>query len=61
MPFNLQEMDLAANQPDRWPPFLDVMDRSRAPMDNEIALVLTTVEGRMVINISDVESYGSER
>ena len=30
-------------------------------MDDEIALVLTTVEGRVVINISDVESYGSER
>ena len=30
-------------------------------MDDEIALVSATVEGRMVINFSDVESYGSER
>ena len=59
-PFNLQEMDLAANQPDRRPPSPDGMDRSRAPVDDEIALVLATVEGRMVINVSDVESYGSK-
>ena len=37
------------------------MDRSRAPVDDEIALVSATMEGRMVINISDFESYGSER
>ena len=37
------------------------MDRSRALVDDEIALVSATVEGRMVINVSDVESYGSER
>ena len=61
VPFNLQEMDLAANQPDRRPPSLDAMDRSRAPVDDKIALVSATVEGRMVINVSDVESYGSER
>ena len=61
VPFYLQEMDLAANQSNRWPPFPDAMDRSRAPVDDEIALVLATVEGRMVINVSDVESYGSER
>ena len=54
-------MDLAANQLDRRPPSLDAMDGSYALVDNEIALVSATVEGRMVINISDVESYGSER
>ena len=54
-------MDLAANQPDRRPPSPDSMDRSRSPVDDEIALVSATVEGRMVINVSDVESYGSER
>ena len=30
-------------------------------MDNGIALVATFVEGKVVINISDVESYNSER
>ena len=61
MPFNLQEMDLAANQPDRRPPSPNAMDRSCAPVDDEITLVPATVEGRVVINVSDVESYGSER
>ena len=61
VPFNSQEMDLAANQSDRRPPSPDAMDRSCAPVDDEIALVSATVEGRMVINVSDVESYGSER
>ena len=61
VPFNSQGMDLAANQRDRWPPSPDAMDRSCAPVDDEIALVLASVEGRMVINVSDVESYGSER
>ena len=28
--FNLQEMDIVAQQPDRWPPSPNVMDRSRA-------------------------------
>ena len=36
------------------------MDRSRAPVANEIALVAAFVEGKVIINISDVESYGSE-
>ena len=54
-------MDLAANQPDRLPPSLDAMDKSDAPVDDEIALVPATVEGRMVINVSDVKSYDSER
>ena len=57
MPFNLQGMDLVANQPDRRPPSPDAMDRSHAPVDDEIALVPATVEGRIVINISDVESF----
>ena len=61
MPFNLQGMDLAANQPYRRPPSSDAMDRSDAPVDDEIALVPTTVEGRMVINVSDIESYDLER
>ena len=30
-------------------------------MDDEIALVPTSMEGRVVINVSDVESYGLER
>ena len=59
--FNLQDMDIEAQQPDRRPPSLDVMDRSRALVDDGIALVAAFVEGRVVINISDVESYGSER
>ena len=54
-------MDLAANQPDRRPPSPDAIDRSDAPVDDEITLVPATVEGRMVINVSDVESYGLER
>ena len=61
VPFNLQEMDLAANQHDKRPPSLDAMDKSRAPIDDEIALVSATVEGRMVIKVSDIESYGSEQ
>ena len=35
------------------------MDRSNAPVDEEIALVTALVEGRIVINVSDVESYGT--
>ena len=58
VPFNSQEMDLAANQLDRRPPSPDGMDRSHAPVNDEIALVSAIVEGRMVINVSDVESYG---
>ena len=61
VPFNLQEMDLVANQPNRRPPSPDAMDRSHAPVDDEIALVLAIVEGRIVINVSDVESYDLEQ
>ena len=51
MPFNSQGMDLAVNQPNRQPPSPDAMDRSRALVDDEIALVSAIVEGRMVINL----------
>ena len=54
-------MDLAANQPDTRPPSPDAVDKSRAPVDNEIALVPAIVEGKMVVNVSDIESYGLER
>ena len=60
MTFNLQEMHIEAQQPDRRAPSPDAMDRSRAPVDNEIVLVAASVEGKMVINISDIDSYGSE-
>ena len=52
-------MDAAANQPVRLLPSPDAMDKSNAPMVKEIALVTALVEGRIVINISDVESYGT--
>ena len=54
VPFNSQGMDLAANQPDRRPPSPDAMDRSDDPVDDEIALVPATMEGRIYINVSDV-------
>ena len=59
--FNSQGMDVAANQPVRVPPSPDAMDRSNAPVDEEIAVVTAPVEGRIVINVSDVESYGTGR
>ena len=59
--FNLQEMDIATQQPNRRPLSLDAMDRSCTPMDDEIALVPASVERRVVISVSDVESYDSER
>ena len=37
------------------------MDRSNAPVDEEIAAVMAPVEGRIIINVSDVESYGTGR
>ena len=58
--FNLQEMDIEAQQPNRWPPSPDVMDKSCDPVDDEIALVAASMKGTVVINVSDVESYGSE-
>ena len=54
-------MDLEANQPIRLPPSPDAMDRSNAPVDEEVAVVTAPVEGRIVINVSDVESYGTGR
>ena len=59
--FNLQEMDIEAQQPDRQPPSPDVMDRSSTHVDDKIALVAASVEGKVVININDIESYGLER
>ena len=52
-------MDVAANQPVRLPPSPDAMDRSNAPVDEVIALVTAPMEGKIVINVSDVESYGT--
>ena len=59
--FNLQGMDVATNQPVRLPPSPDAMDRSNAPVDEEIVVVTALVEGRIVININDVESYCTGR
>ena len=59
VPFNSQEMDVAANQPVRLPPSPDAMDRSNALVDKGIAAMTAPVEGRIVINVSDVESYGT--
>ena len=60
--FNSQGMDVEANQPIRLPPSPNAMDRSNAPVDEEIAVVTALVEGpRIVINVSDVESYGTGR
>ena len=53
-------MDVEANQPVRLPPSPDAMDTSNAPMDEEVAVVTALVEGRIVINVSDVESYGTK-
>ena len=61
VPFNSQGMDLVANQPVRLPPSSNAMDRSDAPVYDDIALVTVPVEGRIVTNISDVESYDSGR
>ena len=61
VPFNYQGMDLAANQPNRRPPSPDVMDRSHAPVNDEIALVPAPGEGKIYINVSDVESFDTSR
>ena len=61
MIFNLQGMDVAANEPVRLPPSPDAMDRSDAPVDKEVEVVTAPVEGRIVINVSDVESFDSKR
>ena len=54
-------MDVAANQPIRLPSSPDAMDRSNALVDKEIAVVTAPVECRIVINVNDVESYGTGR
>ena len=54
-------MDVAANQTVRLPPSPDAMDRSNAPVDKEMALVTAPMEGRIVINVSDIESYDTGR
>ena len=59
--FNSQGMDVAANEPVRLPPSPDAMDRFDAPLDEEVEVVTALVEGRIVINISDVESFDSKR
>ena len=61
MIFNLQGIDVVANEPVRLPPSPDAMDRSDAPMDKQVEVVSPPVEGRIVINVSDVESYDSTR
>ena len=58
--FNLQGMDVAANEPVRLPPSLDGMDRFDALVDEQVEVVTAPVEGRIVINVSDIESYGTK-
>ena len=60
MIFNLQGMDIAPNEPVRLPPSPDGMDRSDTPVDEQVEVVTAPVEGRIVINVSDVESYGTK-
>ena len=59
MLFNSQGMDVVANQLVRLPPSPDAMDKSNTHVDKEIAVVTAPVEGRIVINVNDVESYGT--
>ena len=61
MTFNLQKMDIEDQTPNRLAPSPNAMDRSCALVDDEIALVAAFVEGKVVIKVSDVESYGLER
>ena len=53
-------MDVAATEPVRLPPSPDGMDRSNSPVDEHVAVVTAPVEGRIVINVSDVESYSTK-
>ena len=53
-------MDVAANEPVRLPPSPDGMDRSDAPVDEQVKVVTAPMEGRIVINVSDVEFYGTK-
>ena len=57
--FNSQGMDVAPNKPIRLPPSPDGMDRSDALVEEQVEVVTAPVEGRIVINVSDVESYGT--
>ena len=59
--FNSQGMDVAANESIRLPPSSDAMDRSDALVDEQVEVVTAPVEGRIVINVSDVESFDSKR
>ena len=58
--FNSQGMDVVANEPVRLPPSPDGMDKSDAPVDEQVEVVMAPVEGRIVINVNDVESYGTK-
>ena len=58
--FNSQGIDVAPNEPVKLPPSPDGMDRSDAPVDEQVEVVMALVEGRIVINVSDVESYGTK-
>ena len=54
-------MNIAANEPVKLPSSPDGMDRSNSPVDEQVAVVTAPVEGRIVINVSDVESYGTRQ
>ena len=58
--FNSQGMDVAANELVRLPPSPDGMDRSNSSVDKHVAVVTAPMEGRIVINVNDVESYGTK-
>ena len=58
--FNSQGMDVASNERVRLPPSPNGMDRSDAPVDKLVKVVTAPVEGRIVINVNDVESYGTK-
>ena len=53
-------MDVAPKEPVRLPPSLDGMDRFDAPVEEQVEVVTAPMEGRIVINISNVESYGTK-
>ena len=60
MIFNSQGIDVVANELVRLPPSPDGMDRSDAPVDKQVEVVIAPVEGRIVINVSDIKSYGTK-
>ena len=53
-------MDVASNVLVKLPPSPDGMDRSDAPVDEQVEVVTAPVEGRIVIDVSDIESYGTK-